>query len=116
MSWLTGIALGVFMGGLTLEAGVLALLVLIPGLVWAAHERSHPLGLGGLLFGLGVGAAGLLVLANARCAAFNTSGPGFESGCTAPDQTPLFAVAALLVVIGAALSLFVLARRPRSAD
>ncbi len=52
VSWLTGIALGVFIGGLTLEAGALALLVLIPGLVWAAHERSRPLGLGGLLLAL----------------------------------------------------------------
>jgi hypothetical protein len=113
VSWLVGIALGVIAGGATLVAGVLALLVLVPGLVWAARERARPLGLGGLLLGLGLGVAGLLALANARCAASNSSGPGYFSECTAPDLTPYLAVAAVLAVIGAALSLFVLARRPR---
>jgi len=113
VSWLVGIALGVIAGGATLVAGVLALLVLVPGLVWAARERARPLGLGGLLLGLGLGVAGLLALANARCAASNSSGPGYFSECTAPDLTPYLAVAAVLTVIGAALSLFVLARRPR---
>ena len=59
-----------------------------PGLVWGARERSRPLGLGGFLLGLGVGAAGLLALASAQCAAFNSSGPDFESGCIVPDVTP----------------------------
>jgi hypothetical protein len=114
VSWLVGIALGVIAGGATLVAGVvLALLVLVPGLVWAARERARPLGLGGLLLGLGLGVAGLLALANARCAASNSSGPGYFSECTAPDLTPYLAVAAVLAVIGAALSLFVLARRLR---
>ena len=115
-SWLTGAALGILTGGATLVAGALALLVLVPGLVWAARERASPLGLGGYLVGLGVGAAGLLALANARCAAFNTSGPGFESSCTAPDAAPYFAVAGVLIVVGAVLSIYVLVlRRPNSA-
>lgn len=80
VSWLTGMALSVLTGGATLVAGVFALLVLVPGLVWEARERARPLGLSGYLLGLGVGAAGLLVLANARCAASSTSGPGFISG------------------------------------
>jgi hypothetical protein len=101
VSWLVGIALGVIAGGATLVAGVLALLVLVPGLVWAARERARPLGLGGLLLGLGLGVAGLLALANARCAASNSSGPGYFSECTAPDLTPYLPVAAVLAVIGA---------------
>src|SRR5450756_3167596 len=43
VSWLVGIALGVIAGGATLVVGVRALLVLVPGLVWAARERSRPL-------------------------------------------------------------------------
>ena len=84
MSWLVGIALGVIAGGATLVAGVLALLVLVPGLVWAARERARPLGLGGLLLGLGLGVAGLLALANARCAASNSSGPATSLNAPLP--------------------------------
>ncbi len=71
----SGIAIGLIAGGAVLVAGVFAALLLVPAVVWAARENGRPLGLGGLIFGLGVGMASLLALANARCAASNVSGP-----------------------------------------
>lgn len=109
VSWLLGIALGLIAGGAALEAGVLVLLLLVPAIVWASREKARPLGLGGLIIGLGAGMAGLLALADPRCAASNVSGPNYNSGCIAPDITPLVLVAAL-VAIGAAVSLVALRR------
>ena len=40
--WLVGVVLGAVGGGSALIVGVVALLVLIPGLVWPAHESSRP--------------------------------------------------------------------------
>lgn len=111
LSWLLGIALGLIAGGAALEAGVLVLLLLVPAVVWASREKSRPLGLGGLIIGLGAGMAGLLALADARCAGSSVSGPNYASGCVAPDITPYVVVAAALVVIGAAVTLATL-RRP----
>jgi hypothetical protein len=115
VSWLLGIALGLIAGGAALEAGVLVLLLLVPAIVWASREKARPLGLGGLIIGLGAGMAGLLAFANARCAASNVSGPNYYSGCVAPDITPFLVVAAALVVIGSAVSLIALIRRPADA-
>ena len=109
---LLGIALGLIAGGAALEAGVLVLLLLIPAILWASREKARPLGLGGLIVGLGAGMAGLLALANARCAASNVSGPNYSSACVAPDITPFLVVAAALVVFGAAVTLVALTRRP----
>lgn len=113
VSWLLGIALGLIAGGAVLEAGVLALLLLVPACVWAAREKGRPLGAGGLVIGLGGGMGGLLVLANARCAASNVSGPNYFSECVAPDISPYLVVAALLVVVGACVSLAGVIRRQR---
>ena len=44
VSWLLGIALGLIAGGAVLEAGVLALLLLVPAIVWAARGKGWPLG------------------------------------------------------------------------
>lgn len=68
------------------------------------------MGLGGLTIGLGAGVAGLLALANARCAAFNVSGPNYFSECVAPDLTPYFVAAAALVGVGVIVSLVGVAR------
>jgi hypothetical protein len=73
VSWLLGIALGLIAGGAVLEAGVPVLALLVPAVVWAAREKTRPLGLGGLFIRLGAGSAGLLTVANARCAASNSS-------------------------------------------
>ena len=115
VSWLLGIALGLITGGAALEAGVLVLLLLVPATAWASREKARPLGLGGLILGLGAGMAGLLALANARCAASNVSGPNDYSGCVAPDITPFLVVAAALVMIGSAVSFAALIRRPADA-
>lgn len=115
VSWLLGIALGLIAGGAMLVAGVLALLLLVPAVVWAAREKARPLGLGGLILGLGAGMVGLFALANARCAASNVSEPNYGSGCTAPDLTPFLIVAAALVAIGAGVSLAGLVRRRSAA-
>jgi hypothetical protein len=89
VSWFLGIVLGLIAGGAVLEAGMLALLLLAPGVVWAAREKARPLGLGGLSIGLGAVSAGLLVLANARWAASNVSGPDCFPGCQAPSSRTL---------------------------
>jgi hypothetical protein len=65
----------------------------------------RPLGLGGLLVGLGVGAAGLLGLANARCEASNVTSVNYTSACVAPDLAPYLVAAAVLAVVGSAVSL-----------
>jgi len=111
VSWFLGIALGLTAGGAVLMAGVLALLLLAPAVVWAAREKARPLGLGGLFIGLGAGSAGLLLLANARCAASNVSGPNYFSECVAPDLTAWFVAAAVLAAIGIAVSLLGIVRK-----
>ena len=110
-SWVVGILLGLIAGGAALVAGVLALILLVPVLVWAARESARPCGIGGLLIGLGAGGAGLLALANARCSGSTVSGPNYLSECVAPDLTPLFGAAAVLMTIGVVLSVLGIARR-----
>ena len=114
VSWCLGIALGMIAGGAVLVAGVLALLLLVPALVWAAREQARPFGLGGLLIGLGAGSAGLIALANARCAASNVSTLAYTSACVAPDLTPFLAAAAVLVAIGVGVSLLGSVKRGRA--
>ena len=116
VSWFLGMALGLIAGGAVLVAGVFALLLLAPAVVWAAREKARPLGLGGLFIGLGVGVAGLIALANARCAASNVSTPNSFSECVPPDLTGFFVAAAALAAIGVGVSLLGVARKvPRSA-
>ncbi len=115
VSWLLGIAFGFFVGGAALEAGVLALLLLAPAAVWSWREKARPLGLGGLLIGAGAGMAGLLALANSRCAASNVSGPNYFSECVAPDVTAYLVVAAALTLVGASVSVVGVMRGRRAA-
>jgi hypothetical protein len=116
VSWFLGMALGLIAGGAVLVAGVFALLLLAPAAVWAAREKARPLGLGGLFIGLGVGVAGLIAFANARCAASNVSTPNYFSECVPPDLTGFFVAAAALAAIGVGVSLLGVARKvPRSA-
>jgi hypothetical protein len=112
--WMVGVVLGAVGGGSALIVGVLALLVLVPGLVWTARETTRPLGLAGLLVGVGVGAGGLLATADGRCAAFNATAIGVVQSCSSPDATPYLAVALLLVVAGAVLTVVGLRRTSRS--
>ena len=107
--WMVGVVLGAVGGGSALIVGVVAVLVLVPGLVWAAREPTRPLGLAGLLVGVGVGTGGLLAAADGRCAAFNATTMGVVQSCYSADVTPYLAVALLLVAAGAVLT--VVARR-----
>ena len=107
--WMVGVMLGAVGGGSALIVGAVALLVLVPGLVWAAREPTRPLGLAGLLVGVGVGAGGLLEAAGGRCAAFNETTMGVVQSCSSTDATPYLVVALLVVVAGAVLT--VVARR-----
>ncbi len=104
--WLLGVALGALAGGFMLEAGVLALLLIVPVLVWGSRETTRPLGLAGFVVGIGGGMAGLLAFADHRCAA--------DPSCWMPDQTPCFLVALVLVAGGALLTL--LGQRGRAAS
>jgi hypothetical protein len=116
VSWFLGIALGLIAGGAVLVAGVFTLLLLVPAVVWAAREKARPLGLGGVFLGLGAGSAGLLALANARCAASNVSTPNYFSECVPPDLTVFFVAAAVLAAVGVGVSLLGITRRePRAA-
>jgi hypothetical protein len=112
--WMVGVVLGAVGGGSALIVGFVALFVLVPGLVWAAREPTRPLGLAGLLVGVGVGAGGLLAAADGRCAAFNATTIGVVQSCSSPDVTPYLAVALLLVVAGAVLTVVGLRRTSRS--
>jgi len=111
--WLLGIMLGAFAGGFALAAGILALLLGVPGLVWAAREPTRPVGLAGLLVGVGVGVGGLFALADARCAAFSSAADGIVQSCASPDATPYLAVVLLLVAVGASLTVVGLQRTSR---
>jgi hypothetical protein len=110
VSWSLGVAFGLLAGAVVLEAGVLALLLLVPAVVWAAREKARPFGLGGLFIGLGAGIVGLIAFANARCAASNVSGPNYAFSCAAPDLTGFFVAGAVLAGIGIAMSLLAIAR------
>jgi len=108
--WVLGVVLGAFAGGSALVIGVLALLLVVPGLVWAARETARPLGFAGLLVGVGVGVGGLFAMADARCAAFNYSANNIVSECSSPDSTPFLTFAVVLVAVGALVTLVGLGR------
>ncbi len=112
--WMVGVVLGAVAGGSALIIGVVAVLVLVPGLVWADREPTRPLGLGGLLVGVGVGAGGLLAAAVRGCAAFNATTTGVVQSCYSADVTPYLAVTLLLVVAGVVLTVVALQRTSRS--
>ncbi len=111
---MVGVGLGAVGGGSALVVGVVALLVLVPGLVWTAREPTRPLGLAGLLVGVGVGAGGLLAAAGGGCAAFNTTTVGVVQSCYSVDIAPYLAVALLLLVAGGVLTVAALRRTIRS--
>jgi hypothetical protein len=110
VAWLLGMALGIIAGAAMLEVGVLALLLIVPAIVWAGRERARPLGLGGLVAGLGAGMAGLILMADARCAASNGTIGGVTTGCVSPDPTGYLVAAGAIVAIGLAVSLFAVTR------
>lgn len=62
--------MGLVAGGAAMLGGVIALLVVVPGLVWASRESSRPVGLGGLFVGMGLGGGGLILLSQGSCLRF----------------------------------------------
>ena len=113
--WVLGTLFGAAGAGAALVVGFVALLVLVPGVAWAARETTRPLGLAGLLFGVGAGAGGLIELIGNPCAAFNATTVGAVQSCDSADATPYLIAALLLVVAGAALSVVGLRRTSRPA-
>ena len=103
--WVLGLVLGAIAGGSALVAGVLAILLFVFTLVWAARETERPAGLGGLLVGFGIGVGGLFALADARCAAFGTAADGVAQGCSSPDATPFLIATLVMVAAGALVTL-----------
>jgi hypothetical protein len=101
--WLLGFAFGALAGGFILEAGVLALLLLAPVLLWCWREAYRPLGLAGLVTGIGSGWAVLLGWADQRCR--------LDPSCSMPDQTGYFAVAGVLILAGAFVTFLARGRR-----
>jgi hypothetical protein len=101
--WLLSAALGIL--------GVLILFTLgVPGLVlllavvmmWTRSVPRGALRAGGALAGFGATFLALTAAANARCAEFSAQD---RQDCTAPDVTVFTLAAAVMVVVGLALSI-----------
>jgi hypothetical protein len=116
--WVFGVILGavVIAAGSWLQIPTIPGLVLVPApvLVWAARERMRPIGLAGVLIGLGASLGSLLVLVDAECSAAN-SGVGYyqELACVLPDLTAYTMLALSLLGGGAALTIIALRHRGR---
>ncbi len=108
-TWLLGTALGVFIGAFSLEAGVLAILLVLPAGLWALRSGSKRVATSGLLVGVGAGQAGLLLVANLRCT--TVSGPGYFETCSSLDLAPFVLVAGGFAAAGVLLGVLVFARR-----
>ena len=96
-------ALGFLMGILSafgfLIFGTPGLVIPLIGVIWSVRYTSAA-SLSGLLIGTGATVLALITWADARCAAANQSGPGFQSSCTAPDSSILLTLAAIAVACG----------------
>jgi hypothetical protein len=104
-TWILGLVLGFVVAAGFLLAGGLALILLIPALIWAGLERLRPTALAGVLTGMGLGAAGLITLSQANCLRFNSgTGVGLIQSCTGPDLTWYYAVALVFAIGGIALT------------
>jgi hypothetical protein len=99
-----GFALGILSALGFLELGVAGLLMLLVGLVWSLRYPWALSSVSGLLVGIGATVVVLITAANARCAAANQHGPGFESSCTAPDSSLLLTLAVFAVAAGLAMA------------
>jgi len=106
LSAVTG-ALGVFILFTLGTPGLLVLFALL--LVWTRSGGRGSLKVGGALAGFGATLLLILIAANARCAEF--SGQPDQS-CTAPDVTVTSVAAAVVLVIGLALTFRAVLLRP----
>lgn len=100
--WLLSAAIGV-LGTLILFTlgvpGVVLLTVLV--FMWARSGTRRSLRAGGALAGFGATFLALMAAANARCAEFSAQD---RQDCTAPDVTVFTVAAAIVVVVGLALT------------
>jgi hypothetical protein len=78
-------------------------------ILWIRSGTRGSLKAGGVLAGFGATLLLLLIAANARCAEFSTD-PG--QSCTAPDVTITSVAAAVVLVIGLALTFRAVLLRP----
>jgi len=97
-----------------LTFGTPGLVILLIGVIWSVRYTSAA-SLSGLLIGIGATVLALVAWADARCAAANRSGPGFESSCTAPDSSILLTLAAVAVASGLAIATATAVRAQRRA-
>ena len=79
--------------------GVVLLFVLV--IMWTRSGARRSLRAGGALAGFGATFLALMAAANARCAEFSAQG---RQDCTAPDVTVFTVTAAVMVVVGLALT------------
>ena len=107
-----GFVMGILSAFGFLTFGTPGLVILLIGVIWSPRYRSAA-SLAGLLIGTGATALALVTWADARCAAANQSGPGFQSSCTAPDSSLLLTLAAFTVAAGLALAGVIAARAQR---
>jgi hypothetical protein len=101
--WILSAAIGVL--GIfilfTLGTPGLALLFVPLVIAWTRSEGRHSLKAGGALAGFGATLLLILYLANARCAEFSAQADG---SCAAPDVTVVSVAAAIVLLIGVALT------------
>src|SRR6266480_899934 len=111
-------ALGFLMGILSafgfLVFGTPGFLIPLIGVIWSVRYTSAA-SLSGLLIGIGATVVVLISWADARCAAANQSGPGFQSSCTAPDSSVLLTLAGIAVACGLVVAAASAARARRRA-
>jgi hypothetical protein len=110
-----GFALGILSALGFLELGVPGLVILLIGITWSLRYPWALSSVSGLLIGIGATVVVGITAANARCAAANQHGPGFESSCMAPDSSLLLALAAFAVAAGLAIAAATAARAMRRA-
>jgi hypothetical protein len=110
-----GFALGILSAFGFLELGVLGLMIPLIGITWSLRYPWALSSVSGLLIGIGATVVVVITAANARCAAANQSGPGFQSSCTAPDSSLLLTLAAFAVAAGLAIAAAIAVRARRQA-
>jgi hypothetical protein len=110
-NWFAGLALGASAGVLLGVMPTFGVVILTAFLIPAAGSEHGRAAASGLLVGMAATWLGLVLAAEARCAAFD-AGP--NQGCVAPDLTGWVVLAGGLLVAGGVGSLVLFSRRRRA--